>query len=102
MAVAIVLTDAYYLQLLEPRVSRKALAAVLLGLCAAVVAFAEWGLPRSRVEWQGLARRAAEPVLLIAILGLAFALRLWGITASLPQSYVSDEYDFVHAGLRMI
>jgi 4-amino-4-deoxy-L-arabinose transferase-like glycosyltransferase len=78
------------------------LAAALLGLCAVAVAFAEWGVPRGGVEWRALARRAAEPVLLIAILGLAFGLRLWGITASLPQSYVSDEYDFVHAGLRMI
>ena len=102
VAVAIVLTDAYYLQFLEPSVSRKVLALALLALCAVAVAFAEWGVPRSGVEWRALARRSAEPVLLIAILALAFGLRLWGITASLPQSYVSDEYDFVHAGLRMI
>ena len=61
-----------------------------------------WDPPSRREDWALLARRSAEPVLLIAILGLAFGLRLWGITASLPQSYVSDEYDFVHAGLRMI
>jgi len=70
IGVAIVLTDAYYLQFLEPRVSRKAVAAGLLVLCAAVVAFTEWGFPRSRVEWRALASRAAEPVLLIAILAL--------------------------------
>ena len=33
---------------------------------------------------------------------MAFTLRAWGITAGLPQSYIADEYDFVHAGLRMM
>jgi 4-amino-4-deoxy-L-arabinose transferase-like glycosyltransferase len=101
-AVAIILTDAYYLRFLEPGVSRKLVAAALLGLCAVAVALTSWDLPQSRGDWRALARRTVEPALLIAILGLAFALRLWGITASLPQSYVADEYDFVHAGLRMI
>jgi 4-amino-4-deoxy-L-arabinose transferase-like glycosyltransferase len=102
VAVAIILSNAYYLSFLEPGVSRKVVAAVLLAVCAAVVAFTSWDRPRRREDWLTLGRRSAEPVLLIAILGLAFGLRLWGITASLPQSYVSDEYDFVHAGLRMI
>ena len=52
-----------------------------------------------------MARRRARrprPLLLAAILALAFGLRVWGITAGLPQSYVADEYDFVHAVLRMM
>jgi hypothetical protein len=102
VAVAVILTNAYYLRFLEPEVSRKVLAAALIGLCAVVVAFTVWAPPRSRDDWRALVHRSAEPVLLIAILALGFGLRLWGITASLPQSYVSDEYDFVHAGLRMI
>jgi hypothetical protein len=102
VAVGIILTNAYYLRFLEPRVPRSVVAAALIVLCAVVVAFTVWAPPRSREDWRGLGRRAAEPVLLIAILGVGFGLRLWGITASLPQSYVADEYDFVHAGLRML
>ena len=43
-----------------------------------------------------------EPLLLAAILAVAFGLRVWGIRSGLPQSYVADEYDFVHAVLRMM
>ena len=102
MAVAVVLTNAYYLRFLEPGISRGILGAALFGLGAMVAALASWDRPRTADDWRALARRGAEPALLVVILGLAFGLRLWGITASLPQSYVADEYDFVHAGLRMI
>ena len=102
MAVAVVLTNAYYLRFLEPGISRGILGAALFGLGAVVAALASWDRPQTADDWRALARRGAEPALLVVILGLAFGLRLWGITASLPQSYVADEYDFVHAGLRMI
>jgi len=102
VAVAVVLTNAYYLRFLEPGISRGILGAALFGLGAMVAALASWDRPRTADDWRALARRGAEPALLVVILGLAFGLRLWGITASLPQSYVADEYDFVHAGLRMI
>ena len=102
MAVAVVLTNAYYLRFLEPGISRGILGAALFGLGAMVAALASWDRPQTADDWRALARRGAEPALLVVILGLAFGLRLWGITASLPQSYVADEYDFVHAGLRMI
>ncbi|HEY8149678.1 MAG TPA: glycosyltransferase family 39 protein [Vicinamibacteria bacterium] len=101
-AVAIVLTNAYYLRLLEPRVSRKAVAIVLVALCAATLVWTERGLPRDREGWRALARRAVVPASLTVILALAFALRIWGITAGLPQSYIADEYDHVHAALRMM
>lgn len=102
LAAATVMTDAYFLRFLEPRVSRTLVAAAVLGLCALAVALAVGTPPRTRPEWEALARRAATPCLLAAIVSLAFALRIWGISASLPQSYVSDEYDFVFAGLRML
>jgi molecular chaperone GrpE len=102
VAVAVILTNAYYLRFLEPGISRGILGAALFGLGVVVAALASWDRPRTPDEWRALARRGAEPALLVVILGLAFGLRLWGITASLPQSYVADEYDFVHAGLRMI
>ena len=102
MAVAVILTNAYYLRFLEPGISRGILGAALFGLGVVVAALASWDRPRTPDEWRALARRGAGPALLVVILGLAFGLRLWGITASLPQSYVADEYDFVHAGLRMI
>ena len=97
-----VLTNAYYLRLLEPRVPRKVVAALLVLLCAAAVAWTEWGWPRGREAWRSIGRGAATPVLLAAILAVGFGLRVWGISAGLPQSYVSDEYDFVHAVLRMM
>jgi 4-amino-4-deoxy-L-arabinose transferase-like glycosyltransferase len=101
-ATATVLTNAYYLRFLEPRVPRRWMAAALLAAAAVAVAVTEWGVPRGRAQWRALARRGAEPLLLVAILALAFGLRVWGISGGLPQSYVADEYDFVHAGLRMM
>jgi 4-amino-4-deoxy-L-arabinose transferase-like glycosyltransferase len=102
VAVATVLTNGYYLQFLEPRVSRTWVAVGVLAACGLAVALSEWGLPQGRTGWRAAAGRAAEPAALLAILALAFGLRLWGISASLPQSYTSDEYEFVHAGLRML
>ena len=101
-AAAIILTNAYYLRFLEPSVSRARLAAVVLLACAIVFAATEWGLPRGREEWRAAARRMAAPLLLAAILAVAFGLRVWGITSGLPQSYVADEYDFVHSVLRIM
>ena len=48
------------------------------------------------------ARRHTVWIVLVMILGVAFGLRLWGITYGLPQSYISDEYDYVHSYLKMI
>jgi len=102
VATAIILTNAYYLRLFEPALSRGRVAAAVLVACAIALAAAEWGLPRGRGAWRDIVRRAAPVVILAAILGVAFGLRLWGITSGLPQSYVADEYDFVHAVLRMM
>ena len=101
-ATAIILTNAYYLRLFEPTVSRGRVAAVVLAACAIVLAVSTWGLPRGRDAWRAIVRRSAPAVLLAAIIALAFGLRVWGITSGLPQSYVADEYDFVHAVLRMM
>ena len=96
VAAAIILTNAYYLRFLEPRVSRARVAAIVLIACAIVVAVTEWGLPRGQ---PGLARSrastAAVPLLLAAILAVAFGLRLWGITrgsrrATWPTSTTSS------------
>ncbi len=102
IAVAVILTDAYYLRLLEPRVSRKWVALAVLAACAATLAWTEDLWPRGGEGWRALGRRAAVPGILAVIVALAFALRLWGITAGLPQSYIADEYDHVHAALRMM
>jgi hypothetical protein len=99
---ATVLTNAYYLQFFEPLVSRKWVAVLLVAASAAALVLTEWGAPRGRAAWRSLARGWAEPALLALILALAFGLRIGGITAGLPQSYVSDEYDFVHDVLRMM
>lgn len=78
------------------------MAAFVLAVCAVAIAFTYRELPRGRDEWHRVARVAAPGLLLASILALAFGLRVWGITSGLPQSYVADEYDFVHAVLRMM
>lgn len=83
-------------------VSRRQVAAGILLACAILLAVSEWGLPRGREAWRAGARRSAAPLLLAAILALAFGLRVWGISSGLPQSYVADEYDYVNAVLRMM
>src|SRR5438445_3209300 len=101
-ATAIVLTNAYYLRFLEPRISRARVGVLLIVSAAGVLAWTERWWPSGRAAWLALARRAVVPLALTAILAVAFTLRAWGITAGLPQSYIADEYDFVHAGLRMM
>jgi hypothetical protein len=46
--------------------------------------------------------RLAIPAALVAILAAGFWLRLSGISSGLPQSYVADEYDYVHSTVTMI
>jgi 4-amino-4-deoxy-L-arabinose transferase-like glycosyltransferase len=101
-ATATLLTNAYYLRGLEPRIPRTWAAAVLLAACSAALAWSEGPWTRARTDWRSAARAGAVPLLLGAILSVAFALRVWGITAGLPQSYIADEYDFVNAQLRMM
>jgi 4-amino-4-deoxy-L-arabinose transferase-like glycosyltransferase len=99
---ATVLTNAYYLRFLEPQVSRRWVAAIVVVAAAAALALAEWGAPRGRAAWRSLAGVTAQPALLAVVLAVAFGLRAWGARAGLPQSYVSDEYEFVHDALRMM
>src|ERR1700682_2444203 len=101
-ATATVLTSAYYLRFLEPWISRKWVAVVLLATCAAALVWTERGWPRGREAWRSLARRAVVPATLGVILAVAFALRVWGITAGLPQSYIADEYQYVTRALQMV
>ena len=101
-AVATLLTNAYYLRFLEPVVSRRLLAVCLLGSIGLFFFVARVGLPRTREDVFGIARRLAVPALLVAILAWGFALRVWGISSGLPQSYVADEYDYVHSTITMI
>jgi 4-amino-4-deoxy-L-arabinose transferase-like glycosyltransferase len=96
------LTNAYYLQFAEPAVSRKILAAGLVAATLAWFAFAAFGLPRNRAELVTLLRRAKTPLLVTVILMVGFSLRYDGITSGLPQSYIPDEYEYVHSYLQMI
>ena len=101
-ATATVLTNAYYLRFLEPRVSRAWAAALVVVAAGAALVLSERGAPRGKAAWLSLARGAAPPILLALVVSLAFVLRAWGANAGLPQSYVSDEYEFVHDALRMM
>lgn len=101
-AVASLLTNGYYLNWLEPAVSRNALVVLSLIVAAAISAWVKYGLPSSREGWMKLTRQLAVPLLILLILAAAFGLRLWGITAGLPQSYVPDEYDYVHSALKRL
>jgi 4-amino-4-deoxy-L-arabinose transferase-like glycosyltransferase len=101
-AVGTLLTNAYYLRFLEPVVSRRLLATMLLGSVGLLFFIAHVGLPRARSDMLVVARRLAVLAALVAILAAGFSLRLSGINSGLPQSYVADEYDFVHAEITMI
>jgi 4-amino-4-deoxy-L-arabinose transferase-like glycosyltransferase len=99
---ATILTDAYYLRFLEPSVSRKALAVALVFATALWFLLRHYGLPATAGELRSFWTRARTPVLLATILAVAFSLRYTGATSGLPQSYVPDEYDYVHSYLVMI
>lgn len=100
-AVFNVVTNAYFLRFLEPTISRKALALISVGAAAGALLVERYGLPSLPSIGSFFKRHAVLWVLLV-ILAVAFGLRLWGITYGLPQSYNSDEYDFVHSYLKMI
>jgi hypothetical protein len=98
VAVFTVLTNGYYLRWAEPAISRKSLAVVILALAAVHWAVSYRGFPSGRSEWLDKGRYALLAVIVIS----AFALREWGISGGLPQTYVSDEYDYVHSVIQMI
>ena len=99
VAVFALLTNGYLLRFLEPAISRGALVGTLLVAAAAFTAVNRLGLPSSADAWRSRARSAVVPALLVAILALAFSVRVSGIDYGLPQSYVSDEYDYVASAL---
>lgn len=99
---ATLLTNAYYLQFLEPSVSRKTLGIAIGGATALWYAWLHFGLPRGRDELVAAWRRLRVPAALALVLVVAFALRYEGASSGLPQSYVPDEYDYVHSYLQMI
>ncbi|HSF17058.1 MAG TPA: glycosyltransferase family 39 protein [Vicinamibacteria bacterium] len=101
-AVGTILTNAYFLRFLEPAVSRKVMGmvSVLLGAMALLLDRNPSALRPGNI-WL-VVRRHAVLVALGAILLLAFGLRYWGAHFGLPQSYVADEYDYVHSYLKML
>ena len=99
---ATLLTNAYYLQFAEPALSRKSIAFAILALTAVWFLLSHFGLPRDRAELTGLVRRAKTPILVVGILVAAFGVRYDGIKSGLPQSYIPDEYEYVHSYLQMI
>lgn len=102
LAVATLLTNAFYLRFLEPVVSRRLLGAALLGSIGLIFFIARVGLPRTRSDVRGVAHRLAVPAAVFAIVAAGFWLRLSGISSGLPQSYVADEYDTVHSTITMM
>lgn len=99
VAVCSVLSNGSFPGFLLPSASRGVLAAALLLLALALTALQRYGLPATGEARMRMARAAVVPALLVAIVTLAFGLRLSGIESGLPQSYVSDEYDYVASGL---
>jgi hypothetical protein len=93
------LTNGYFLAFLEPLVSRGALVLTVLLAATAVTAARRYRFPSSPESRQRAFRGSLVAAILLAILSLAFGLRLSGIDYGLPQSYVSDEYDFVASAL---
>ena len=102
LSTATLLTNAYYLQFAEPSLSRKTLAIAVIGLTVAWFLVSYLGLPRNRDELVALLRRGKTPILVTAILVVGFSVRYDGITSGLPQSYIPDEYEYVHSYLQMI
>ncbi len=93
LSTATLLTNAYYLRFAEPTVSRKAAALGLVVLTAVWFLLGRFGFPRNRQELRAVFERGRTPILLGAILVVAFAVRYQGIGSGLPQSYIPDEYD---------
>lgn len=100
--VATFLTNAHYLRFLEPSISRKAAALGVVAVSGLWMAIRRWGVPRTPRAWLDALKPYTTLLLLAAILAVAFGLRIWGISGGLPQSYVPDEYDYVHSYLQMI
>ncbi len=99
---ATILTNAYYLQFLEPALSRRTLGVLIVAATGFWFLLRRFGLPRDRGEALELFRRARTAVVLSLILAVAFSLRYEGAGSGLPQSYIPDEYDYVHSYLVMI
>jgi 4-amino-4-deoxy-L-arabinose transferase-like glycosyltransferase len=97
-----ILTNAYYLQFLEPSISRKSLALAIAAATGLWFLAVRFGIPRDRAEAMELWSRARTAVALALILAAAFSLRYAGAGSGLPQSYIPDEYDYVHSYLVMI
>jgi len=102
LSTATILTNAYYLQFLEPTLSRKTLALGIVAVTGLWFLVGRFGLPRDRTEVLELWARGRTPVVLALILAVAFSLRYAGAGSGLPQSYIPDEYDYVHSYLVMI
>ena len=102
LSTATFLTNAYYLRFLEPALSRKGLALMVVALTGGWFLVGHFGLPKSRGELSELLGRMKTPLLLAIILGVAFSVRFEGISSGLPQSYIPDEYEYVHSYLQMI
>jgi len=97
-----ILTNAYFVRFAEGAVSRKVLAYALVALAGVWMILRRYGTPRSGAQVLDLLRWYSTPLLLGVILLVAFGLRLWDIGYGLPQSYIPDEYDYVHSYLQMI
>ena len=102
LSTASLLTNAYYLRFAEPAVSRSVLALGLFALTGTWFFIGSCGLPANREELAEFFVRARTPLLVLAIVGLALAVRYDGIESGLPQSYIPDEYEYVHSYLQMI
>ncbi len=97
-----ILTNAYFLRFAEDAVSRKLLAYAAVAVTGLWMLIRRYGTPRSLAQIARLLRRYSTAILLSFIVAIAFALRLSGISYGLPQSYIPDEYDFVHSYLQML
>jgi 4-amino-4-deoxy-L-arabinose transferase-like glycosyltransferase len=100
-ATAALLTNGYTLRFFEPTVSRGTLVLVSIFVAVVFAVVERKGFPLAG-ELVSAARRLVVPALLVVILATAFGLRHWGISSGLPQSYVPDEYDYVHSALKML
>lgn len=95
LSVAAVLTNGAFL----PSRFRGTLVVAMLFLSVALTALDRFRVPWTRASFLRIGRAAIVPALLAAIVTLAFGLRVSGIESGLPQSYVSDEYDYVASAL---